>query len=148
MFSLWIIKLTSSGRGSPSRETSAIVRYSVSQKHGSLRTYCESVQPVGFSVHRADRNKDLSQKKKGGGVCFMINYSRCDCDNIQKLKSLFFTRPRIPHNQMPTTLPPKRILFSYSHSIFPLKPIPRRPSKDYTALYANWKPHIRRPHLL
>jgi hypothetical protein len=26
----------------------------------------ESVQPTGFSVHRADRNKHLSGKKKGG----------------------------------------------------------------------------------
>jgi hypothetical protein len=47
----------------------------------------ESVQPIGFSVHRADRNKYLSGKKKGGGVCFMINYSWCDSDNIQELKS-------------------------------------------------------------
>ena len=35
----------------------------------------ESVQPTGFSVLRADRNKHLSGKKKGGGVCFMINDS-------------------------------------------------------------------------
>ena len=48
----------------------------------------ESVQPVGFSVHCTDRNKELSGKKKGRGVCFMINCSWCDCDNIQKLKSL------------------------------------------------------------
>ena len=46
----------------------------------------ESVQPVGFSVHRADRNKSLSGKQ-GRGECFMINDSWGNCDNIQELKS-------------------------------------------------------------
>ena len=36
----------------------------------------------------------------------MINYSWCD----------LFTRPRLPHNQMPTYLPPKIIIFGYSHN--------------------------------
>ena len=40
MFSLWIIKLPSSGRGFLSRETSWIVTYSVAWKHGSLGIYC------------------------------------------------------------------------------------------------------------
>ena len=43
----------------------------------------ESVQP-GFSVHRAYMHIYLSGNK-GGGVCFMINYSWWDCDNIQEL---------------------------------------------------------------
>ena len=43
----------------------------------------EAVQPTGFSVHCADRNKHLSGKKKGGGgVCFMINDSWYNCNNI------------------------------------------------------------------
>ena len=42
-----------------------------------------SIQPTGISVHRADRNKELSRKKNGRGVCFMINYSWCD--NIQQV---------------------------------------------------------------
>ena len=46
-----------------------------------------SIQPAGFTTHRADRNKELSRKKKGRGVCFMINYSWCDCGNVQELKS-------------------------------------------------------------
>ena len=29
----------------------------------------------------------IAGKKKGGGVCFMINYTWCDCDNIKELKS-------------------------------------------------------------
>jgi hypothetical protein len=33
----------------------------------------QSIQPAEFSVHHADRQKELSGKKKGGGVCFMIN---------------------------------------------------------------------------
>ena len=32
-------------------------------------TLSESVQPPGFFMHRADRNKHLFGKKKGGGVC-------------------------------------------------------------------------------
>ena len=36
-------------------------------------TLSESVQPAGFSTHRADRNKHLSGKKRGGGICFMVN---------------------------------------------------------------------------
>jgi hypothetical protein len=44
-----------------------------------------SIQPAAFSVYCADRNKELSSKKKSGGVCIMINHSWCDCDNIQKL---------------------------------------------------------------
>ena len=47
----------------------------------------ESVQPLGFFVRRADRKNHLSGKKKGGGVCFMINDSWCNCNNIQELKS-------------------------------------------------------------
>ncbi|KAL6476687.1 hypothetical protein MHYP_G00151860 [Metynnis hypsauchen] len=31
------------------------------------------LSPAGFSVHRADRTKDLSGKSKGGSVCFMIS---------------------------------------------------------------------------
>jgi hypothetical protein len=45
-----------------------------------------SIQPAGFSVHHANRNKELSGKNNGGGVCFMINYSWYDCV-VQKLKS-------------------------------------------------------------
>jgi hypothetical protein len=36
----------------------------------------ESAQSPSFSVRHVNRNKHLSgKKKKGGGVCFMINYS-------------------------------------------------------------------------
>ena len=45
-----------------------------------------SIQPAGFSIYRTDRNKEGSGKKKGGGVCIMINHSWWDCDNIKKLK--------------------------------------------------------------
>uniref|UniRef100_A0A4W5MIM1 THO complex 5 n=1 Tax=Hucho hucho TaxID=62062 RepID=A0A4W5MIM1_9TELE len=42
-----------------------------------LRTvrYTYTHRPAGFSVHRADRNKELSGKKKSGAVYFMITYS-------------------------------------------------------------------------
>ena len=92
----------SSGRGSPSVETSGTVIYYVSRKHGSLGIYdilSLSIQPAGFSVQRADRNEELSKKKKGGDVCFMIiNYSWCDCDNIQKLKS--FCSPDLEYHKI------------------------------------------------
>uniref|UniRef100_A0A8C7LHL1 Transposase Tc1-like domain-containing protein n=1 Tax=Oncorhynchus kisutch TaxID=8019 RepID=A0A8C7LHL1_ONCKI len=50
-------------------------------------TLSESVQVPGFFTHHADRNKHLSGKKKGGGVCLMINESWCDHNNIQEVKS-------------------------------------------------------------
>ena len=43
----------------------------------------ESVQPPGFFMRHADRNKRLSGRKKGGGVCLMINDSWCNHNNIQ-----------------------------------------------------------------
>jgi hypothetical protein len=45
-------------------------------------TLSESVQPPGFFTHRADRNKHLSGKKKGGGVCLMIIETWWDHNNI------------------------------------------------------------------
>ncbi len=36
-----------------------------------------AIEPVVFAVHRADKVKDLSGKRRGGGVCFMINTSWC-----------------------------------------------------------------------
>ena len=48
----------------------------------------ESVQPSGFSMHGTNRDKLLSGKRKGGGVCFMSNDSWCNHNNIQKLKSI------------------------------------------------------------
>jgi hypothetical protein len=73
-------------------------------------TLSESVQPPGFFTYRADRNKHFSGKKKGGGVCLMINESWCDHNIIQELESFLFTWPRIPYNQMPTALSTRRIL--------------------------------------
>ena len=34
-------------------------------------------QPPGFSVFRTDRSKDATGKKKGGGVCFLVNEKWC-----------------------------------------------------------------------
>ena len=45
----------------------------------------ESVRPPGFSMHCADTDKHLSGKRKG--VCFMINDSWCNHNNIQEHKS-------------------------------------------------------------
>ena len=50
----------------------------------------ETVQPPGFFTHRAYRNKHLIGKKKGGGVCLMINETCCN-HNIQELK--YFCSP-------------------------------------------------------
>ncbi|WP_269689138.1 hypothetical protein, partial [Klebsiella pneumoniae] len=45
-------------------------------------------QPLGFSMHRADKDEHLSGKKKNGlGVFFMINDSLCNHNDIQELKS-------------------------------------------------------------
>ncbi len=44
-----------------------------------------AMEPMGFSVHRADRIPDLSGKSKGGGVCFTINNSWCDRKNAHPI---------------------------------------------------------------
>ena len=75
--------MTSSGRGFLSRETSGIVTFSCfTETWLSRDMLSESVQPPGIFVRRVDRNKHLSK-----GVCFMINNSWCNCNNIQELKS-------------------------------------------------------------
>ena len=147
MSNRWIIKLTSSRRELLFRETPGIVTYSASLKYGSQDILSDSIKPVGFSKHRANRNKHLSGKQKGGGICFMTNDLRCNCDNIQEFKSF---QTRISHNQMPTVLSPEGIYINNSHSRLypPLKQIPRRPLKNFNGLYANWKPHILRLHFL
>ncbi|XP_051533961.1 uncharacterized protein LOC127429144 [Myxocyprinus asiaticus] len=48
---------------------------------------CRDSRLMGFSVHRADRVKDLSGKSRGGGVCFMINKCWCDQRNVHSIKS-------------------------------------------------------------
>ena len=48
-----------------------------------------TIQPVGISIHRTDRNNLLYVKNKCGGVCFMINNSWCDCRNVQTLKTFY-----------------------------------------------------------
>ena len=66
-------------------------------------TLSESVQPPGSFTHRTERNKRLSGKKMGGGVCCIINEMWCDHNNIQELKSFcspdleFFTIKCRPH---------------------------------------------------
>ena len=35
------------------------------------------VKPDGFSIFRTDRDPDVTGKKKGGGVCFLINDTWC-----------------------------------------------------------------------
>jgi hypothetical protein len=52
----------------------------------SWDTLPESVQPLGFFMHHADSDKHLSGKN-GGVVCFMINDSWCNHNNIQEIKS-------------------------------------------------------------
>ncbi|KAL6455476.1 hypothetical protein MHYP_G00361050 [Metynnis hypsauchen] len=47
----------------------------------------EAIEPAGFSVHHADRTKDLCGKRKGGGVCFMINNAWCDQRNVHFIES-------------------------------------------------------------
>jgi hypothetical protein len=46
-----------------------------------------------------DRNKHLFGKKEGGGVCFMINDSWCNCNNIQELKSFCSPDLEFPTNK-------------------------------------------------
>ena len=115
----------------------------------ALDMLSESIQPPWFFVRRADRNKHLSGTKKGGGVCFMINDSWCNCNNIQELKS--FCKPVLeflPIKCRPYCLPREISLVIVTAVYIPLEPIPWRPSRILSGLYANWKPYILRLHFL
>ncbi|RXN30279.1 dynein heavy chain [Labeo rohita] len=50
-----------------------------------------SIKLPGFSVHRADRSRELTGKSRGGGVCIMINNSWCDYANVHPIKFLCST---------------------------------------------------------
>jgi hypothetical protein len=112
----------------------------------SRDTLSESVQPSGFSVHRANRNKHLSGKKKGGSLCYMINDSWCNCNSIQELKS--FCSTELEYLTINVISQEKNNLVIVTAVFLPLKPIPRRPWRNFTGLYANWKPYFLRLHLL
>ena len=105
-----------------------------------------SLHPSGFSVHCADRNKELSGKKKGG-ECFMINYSWCDCDNIQKLKS--FCSPNLEY--LTIKCQPYYLPREFSLVIVTAMYIPPQADTTTALKELHWtscKPHILRPHLL
>ncbi len=46
-----------------------------------------AIELTSFSVHRSDREKELTGKSRGGGVCFYINNLWCDERNIHSIKS-------------------------------------------------------------
>ncbi len=46
-----------------------------------------AIELAGFSVHRSDRTKELTEKAEVGGVCFFINNSWCDERNLHSIKS-------------------------------------------------------------
>ncbi|XP_049336921.1 uncharacterized protein LOC125802521 [Astyanax mexicanus] len=54
-----------------------------------------AIEPAGFSLHRADRSKELSGKSKGGGVCFLINNAWCDRRNVHFIES--FCSPELEY---------------------------------------------------
>ncbi len=45
-----------------------------------------AIELTGFSVHRSDREKELTGKSRGGGVCLYINNSWCNERNIHSIK--------------------------------------------------------------
>jgi hypothetical protein len=87
----------------------------------------ESVQPLCFFMHFADRNKHISGKKKGGGVCLMINGSWCNNNNIQEIKS--FCSPVLEFLKIkcrPHYLP-REFSSIIVTAVYTPKQIPRRP---------------------
>ncbi len=45
-----------------------------------------AIELTGFSVHRSDRTKELTEKSRGGGICFFINNSWCDERTLERMK--------------------------------------------------------------
>ncbi|KAK0154888.1 hypothetical protein N1851_002802 [Merluccius polli] len=54
----------------------------------SAGTPSHAIAPMGFSVHRADRDTELSGKKTGGGVCLMVNRAWCHERNISTVDTV------------------------------------------------------------
>ena len=54
----------------------------------SSQTPDHAIALPGFSIHRADRDVELSHKEKGGGVCLMINRAWCDEGNITTINKV------------------------------------------------------------
>ncbi len=50
-----------------------------------------AIELTGFSVHRSDRTKELTGKRRGGGICFYINNSWRVERNLHSIK--FFCSP-------------------------------------------------------
>ena len=92
MSSLLTTSKTKSEQGFPSRETSEIVTFSVSRKHGSIGMCCRNRFSHWASPSIAPTEiKHISGKRKGGGAYFMINDSWCNHNNIKELKSFCST---------------------------------------------------------
>jgi hypothetical protein len=73
--------------------------------------------------------------KKGGGVCFIINDSWCNCNNIQELKSFFLTWPRIPSLNADHIISQENSCWLLSQlCISPHKLIPQPPSRNFIGL--------------
>ena len=107
----------------------------------SLDILSLSIQPAGFSI------KKSRGKKKGIGLWFMINYSWCDCGNVQELKSFCspgLRRINLQSNADCITYRENSLWLSSQPCIFPLKLIGRRLSKkianltSWDRIYCSW----------
>ncbi len=61
-----------------------------------------AIELTGFSVHRSDRAKELTEKSRGGGVCFYINNLWCNERNLHSIKS--FCSPDLEFHMLLTTM--------------------------------------------
>jgi hypothetical protein len=104
----------------------------------------ESVQPPGFTMHRSKRDEHLSGKRKGGGVCFIINDSWCDHNNIQELKS--FCSPDLEFliiKYRPYYLPREFSSVIVTAAYIPPQADTMMALKELHWTLCNWKPYIR-----
>ena len=103
----------------------------------------ESVQPPGFSMHRVDRDKHLSGKRKGGDVCLIINDSWCNHNNIQELKSCSPDLEFITIKCRPFYLPRDFLSITVTTVLIPPQADTKTVLKE-----RHWKPYILKLHLL
>ena len=104
--------------------------------------YTHRIPVFVTSMHRTDRDKHLSGKRKGGGVCFMINNLCCNHNNIQELK--FFCSPDLEF--LTIKCRPFNLPREFSSVIVTVVYIPP-PADTKTGLYVNGKPYILMLHL-
>ncbi len=89
-FSHWTIDSVNCRRASHTMRNKELLRYLPHRNLDVCNRSRLSHELTGFFMHRSHRMKELTEKSRGGGVCFYINNSWCDERNLHSIKSFCY----------------------------------------------------------